>query len=156
MISFQDLFEKSDQHWIYYNNRQLFWADKFLVASNATLRVTIEETNSDYRQGISIDIVGQYTINEQTVTNETGSKLLFWEDDFTKPFEIQIKPTTGFVWVQNIWEIVDYQGNCTTNSGVNGAAMIIEKIENGKRYRCNDGNPNDDFNDIVFTIQQVS
>jgi hypothetical protein len=33
--------------------------------------------------------------------------------------------------------------------------MIVEEIENGRRYRCNDGVPDDDFDDIVFTVQRV-
>ena len=41
-------------------------------------------------------------------------------------------------------------------SGHNGAAMIVEEIENGRRYRCNDGAPDEDFDDIVFTVQKIT
>ncbi len=35
--------------------------------------------------------------------------------------------------------------------------MIVEEIENGKRYKCNDGHPDDaDFDNIVFTVQRIS
>ena len=33
-----------------------------------------------------------------------------------------------------------------------GAAMFTENIDHGKRYYCNDGNPDEDFDDIIFTI----
>jgi len=32
--------------------------------------------------------------------------------------------------------------------------MIVEEIESGFRYHCNDGYPDEDFNDIVFTIER--
>jgi hypothetical protein len=32
--------------------------------------------------------------------------------------------------------------------------MIVEEIENGFRYYCNDGYPDEDFNDIVFRIER--
>jgi len=34
----------------------------------------------------------------------------------------------------------------------NGAAMYSEDIPNGKRYFCNDGVEDDDFDDIIFTV----
>ncbi len=34
----------------------------------------------------------------------------------------------------------------------NGACMYSEDIPNGKRYFCNDGDLDDDFNDIIFTV----
>ena len=40
------------------------------------------------------------------------------------------------------------------NNGYFGAAMIVEEIENGRRYRCNDWEPDEDFDDIIFTVQK--
>lgn len=34
----------------------------------------------------------------------------------------------------------------------NGAAMIKETDGNRTIYRCNDGNPDDNFDDIIFKI----
>jgi len=33
--------------------------------------------------------------------------------------------------------------------------MIVEKIEGGRRYRCNDGFPDEDFDDIIFTVRKL-
>jgi hypothetical protein len=30
--------------------------------------------------------------------------------------------------------------------------MIVEEIENGRRYYCNDGHPDEDFDDIIFEL----
>lgn len=32
--------------------------------------------------------------------------------------------------------------------------MIVEEIENGRRYRCNDGHPDESFDDINFSLQK--
>jgi len=34
--------------------------------------------------------------------------------------------------------------------------MIIEEIENGKHYQCNDGHPDENFADIVLTVKRNS
>ncbi|MCB1110965.1 MAG: hypothetical protein KDK64_08280, partial [Chlamydiia bacterium] len=36
----------------------------------------------------------------------------------------------------------------------NGAAMYSENISGGKRYFCNDGDEDDDFDDIIFTLKR--
>jgi hypothetical protein len=35
----------------------------------------------------------------------------------------------------------------------NGAAMIVEESENGRFYKCNDGHPDENFDDIIFHVQ---
>ncbi|MCK4934954.1 MAG: hypothetical protein KAR79_05145 [Simkaniaceae bacterium] len=37
----------------------------------------------------------------------------------------------------------------------NGSAMYSEDIEDGKRYFCNDGDLDDDFDDIIFTVKKL-
>jgi hypothetical protein len=34
----------------------------------------------------------------------------------------------------------------------NGSCMYIQAVPGGRRYFCNDFQPNDDFQDIVFTV----
>jgi hypothetical protein len=34
-------------------------------------------------------------------------------------------------------------------------AMYAEEIEGGRRYYCNDFTPDDDFNDLIFTVVRV-
>lgn len=60
-------------------------------------------------------------------------------------------PNRGLVGVKNIWD----SGSGRIDSRFGGAAMIVEEIENGRRYRCNDGHPDENFDDVVFTIQKV-
>lgn len=37
---------------------------------------------------------------------------------------------------------------------VYGAAMYMEEIEGGRGSFCNDGDPNEDFDDIIFTVRR--
>jgi hypothetical protein len=90
--------------------------------------------------------------------------MLFWEDGQLidpKNIEITVFTKTGHIVIYNIWE----QTNQYIADGLKesksveywhgGSAMIVEEIENGRRYRCNDGTPDDDFDDIVFTVQKL-
>ena len=86
MTSFQDLFEEADQHWVTFKNKKVFWADKFPVKQNETLIISIEQTNSKYRQGLSIDIDGTCELGGETLKRDKGLKMLFWEDDFKKRY----------------------------------------------------------------------
>jgi hypothetical protein len=53
--------------------------------------------------------------------------------------------------VYNLWD----KGDGVTEAWHNGAAMIVEEIPGGRRYRCNDGYPDDDFDDLVFELVLV-
>jgi hypothetical protein len=46
-------------------------------------------------------------------------------------------------------------GRGTTDAWHNGAAMIVHDISNGKQYQCNDGHPDDNFDDLVFRVTRI-
>jgi hypothetical protein len=54
--------------------------------------------------------------------------------------------------VKNVWDV----GDGVIHSWHNGAAMIVEPLPNGRRYRCNDGLADDDFDDIVFHLERLA
>jgi hypothetical protein len=33
--------------------------------------------------------------------------------------------------------------------------MIVQEIAEGRRYRCNDGYPDDDFDGLIFRIERI-
>ncbi|NNM43911.1 MAG: hypothetical protein HKM07_06165 [Chlamydiae bacterium] len=158
MPSFQKLFEETDELTIQYKDKILHWADKFPVKDGDVLIASIEKTNSEWIQGLSIDITGSCEVNGKIWKQGKGVKMIFWEDSTVldpKHIEIKIFTKKSFVVIQNIWESINHLGNKSIDSGHNGAAMIIEEIENGRRYHCNDGHPDENFDDIVFTIQRL-
>lgn len=159
MPSFQELFSQARQLTIQYKGKTLYWADRFPVSDGDKLKICIEKTNSEYVQGISVDITGSCEVQGEIWKKGKGVKMFFWEDAELidpKNIEMTVFTKTGYIVVQNIWERSDHRGVKFTDSGVHGAAMTIEDIPNGRRYYCNDGHPDENFDDIVFTIQKIS
>lgn len=78
---------------------------------------------------------------------------VIWYDSDPKVTRIQVtKTVSGYVGLKNGWK----SGSVALDSGHNGAAMQIDHLPNGgRRYRCNDGHPDDNFDDIVFRVDYV-
>jgi len=167
MPDFGQLFIESKAQPIEWKGNTLIMADKFPVKNGDTLLISIEKTNSDFRQGICVDITGSCETNGKIHKIGKGIRMLFWEDTAPKQIKLKVITKQDFVWIDNIWErtsfclVSDSSGKSirreskVVDSGHNGAAMIVEEIENGRRYRCNDGKPDDDFDDIIFTVQKL-
>lgn len=81
------------------------------------------------------------------------SRLCLWLDEPFQAVEVVGCTQDGHIHVWNVW-----QREKATIRGIEGqhygAGMLVEEIENGFRYRCNDGYPDKDFNDIVFRIER--
>jgi hypothetical protein len=167
MPSFEKMFIESRGDPVSYKGNTLVCVDKFPVRNGDVLLASIEKTSGNSRQGFSIDITGYCEMEGHIFRKGKGIKLVFWEDTITKPIKLKVFTKQGFVWIQNIWEktsrylISNSNGepqereSKTTDFGHNGAAMIIEEIEKGKRYKCNDNIPDEDFDDIIFTVQNL-
>ena len=161
MPDFTNFFVASKGQPITYKGQIIYGLDRFPVKNSDVLIAHIETANSEYRQGFCIDITGHCEMDGKTFKKEKGIRMLFWQD--TAPQEIRLKVFTkkDHVVVYNIWEQTNYYlaGGPKESKSVefwnNGAAMMTEEIENGRRYRCNDGTPDEDFNDIVFTVQRI-
>lgn len=164
MPNFEPLFVESKGQPIIYKGTTLVGVDWFPVKNEDILIASIEKTNASNRQGFSIDIIGSCEMNSEFIKKGKGIKLLFWEDTIPKQVEIKVFTKEDFVVIENIWEtearfiVASPTGepiiktSPSTHYGLNGAAMIVEEIENGRRYRCNDGDPDEDFDDIIFTV----
>jgi hypothetical protein len=173
MQNFGKLFIESKGEPIEYNGTKLHLADKFPVSNGDKLLICIESTNSNHPQGVSVDIEGSCEIQGKLEKKGKWIRPLFWEDTEIldpKHMELTVFTKKDFVWIQNICEteysylISDETGaplevhKKKTDSGHGGAAMIIEEIENGRRYRCSDislAERKDPFSDIVFTVQRM-
>lgn len=157
-LCFENLFRKSSGSPVKYKDKTLYLFDKFSISDEDILLISIENTNSQFTQGLALTIEGECEIKGKRYKKNRYTKVLFWEDStILDPKNIEVKVFTkkNYINIQNIWEQVDYAGNKTTQKAHNGAAMIVEEIDNGKRYRCNDGTPDEDFDDIIFTVQRL-
>ncbi len=55
------------------------------------------------------------------------------------------------MWVYNHY--VNWRGD--VDHWNMGCAMYVEEIPGGFRYHCNDGDPDDDLNDLVFELTVI-
>lgn len=78
--------------------------------------------------------------------------MIFWEDVVPQVTEIKLSGSPEALSIKNVWSWPDRQ--CPI-SWVMNAAMIVEEIPNGRLYRCNDGAMDEDFDDIVFTLERL-
>jgi len=167
MPNFNNLFKGSKGQPVLYNGISLQRVDRFPVKNGDVLQLSIENTNSKYRQGFAIDITGHCEINGEIRKKGKRVMMVFWEDTMPNQVKLKVFTKEGFVAVKNIWEETGsclsitqtgenvYRDTQVMISWIRGAAMIVEEIKNGKRYRCNDGDPDEDFDDIIFTVQNL-
>jgi hypothetical protein len=121
--------------------------DFFPFSRGEHIRVTIEQTNSEWRQGVSLDAYGKVVVANQTI----NGPIVLWEDTAPAETDIMVSDAPGVLEVKNVWDT----GDGVTQSWHNGAAMVLEGVDGGRRYLCNDGRPDEDFDDIVFRIERI-
>ena len=168
MYNFGKLFKESKDNFIIYEGKKLVMSDRFPVKNGDVVFVNIEKTNSNLRQGATIDITGWCEINGEKFKQGKGVRMQFWEDTWNKTYPIKIFTKRDYVVVYNICEAKSFystfdkqetplmKSSTTLEYWHNGCAMIVEEIENGRRYRCSDVMPDGNFENIVFTIKKIS
>ncbi len=132
-----------------YNGKEIRMMDEIPVLNRDAFAITIEKCNSEWKQGISLVVNGIFQINKQRIKRG----ILLWQDTAprTSQFKLSLnKP--GKLIIKNVWDT----GNGVIESWHHGAGIIVEEIKNGKRYHCNDGHPDDNFDDIVFIITKIT
>lgn len=162
MPNFDKLFVEAKKNPVIFKEKFLVRSDFLPFSDGDHFLITFERTNSEWVQGIALYVFGSIEIESINKTFE--DRTVFWEN--TAPKKIPIKvwqdntkrkqpirlPKKGLLGIKNIWD----PGTGVISSWVGGAAMIVEEIENGRRYRCNDGHPDENFDDIVFTIKKMN
>lgn len=146
MVSFEKLFKDNQGRAIVYDSKELVMLDKFNLTNNQ-VTVSFIERNSEWRQGIVIETKGTLEVNSQIIKNS----IILWEDTSPKRFTIHIKSKSKELLIYNVWD----NGDGVINYWHNGAAMWIVKKDNHRTYYCNDGYPDDDLNDLIFSISNT-
>jgi hypothetical protein len=150
---FGSQFIKSKEQPIEYDGKQIVMIDRVPAKLNEEFVVTIESTNSLHPQGVGIsegvEVFGEK--NKRAVVFEYVSlppdERKANKSKFPFSFKVKCRNKKGFITFYNMCL---FQGRQEWWHG--GAGMIVEDIENGKRYYCNDFELNDDFDDIIFTV----
>lgn len=149
MIIFEDEFRRSNGTPISYGGHTVVMFDQFPVPiGRARLAFRFVSTNSEWKQGFKLTVDGSFLINQLVVKKVA----VLWEDTAPPEAEFECESQSGIISVTNVWDF----GNGVTQAWHAGAAMIVEQIKRGRRYRCNDGHLDDDFDDLIFELTSVS
>ena len=163
MPYFDEFFNKSKGKPTQYKGKTIVMGDYYPFEDGDHFLITVEKTNSEWRQGIGLSIFG--FIEVEALRQKVKGSVAFWEDKIPKEFSIKVwkdntkrkqpkrLPKKGLLGIKNIW---DTTGQGSVDFWFGGAAMIIEEIEDGRRYWCNDGHPDENFDDIVFTVRKIT
>lgn len=176
MPEFESMFVRSKGQPIQWEGKTLYLHDYFPTGGATRCRLTLESCSSTWRQGVMMALVhkdskarwqpgaatgvsGHFVVNGQNIDGSNG--ITIWQDEAPSIVEFEITGGPSIICVYNAWQsttraaIPGTTGRPIIDSGHNGAAIIVEELAHGRRYRCNDGKPNDDFDDIIFRLERI-
>lgn len=145
MTVFEDLFFESRGKPVEYRGQTLVLSDDFPIPEERSFRCVFEEVNSDWRQGVLLEVNGEFLVAGHQVENA----LVLWQDTAPAVVEVQVSTSDDVIQVRNVWDT----GDGVMHSWHNGAAMVVDPTPTGRRYHCNDGRPDDDLDDLVFRLE---
>ena len=143
MPSFEKEFIESEGQSFEYNGNTIIGIDRLRVEKKFSGQLELVSTNSDWKQGVKMKVNGEMVIN-----NVCGKNFVIWQNNMHEPIQFSGRSKDQQLLIWNAWDT----GNGVTNYWHNGAAMIKETDGDAIIYRCNDGHPDDNFDDIVFKI----
>ena len=144
MPDFQAMFTASQGQPIEYGGRLIHMADRLPISSTQRIVVTFESVCSDWRQGVHLSTKGTFETNGQIISKA----IVLWHDTAPTTVVIVVRSKSGECVVKNVWDV----GDGVMHSWHNGGAMLISDREDGRVYECNDGRPDDDFDDLIFSV----
>jgi hypothetical protein len=145
-IVFQEIFEKNNWAPFEFKGKQISISDTISFApGKVKLNITFEKINSNWEQGIFFKGKGMFFINKELLSDS----FYLWHKTSPQTIEFIFDSKDGLLKIWNIWRVEDGP----MQYGHNGAALYYDEIPKGKRYYCNDGYPDDDFDDLIFTIE---
>jgi len=142
------MFMKSRGKPIQYEGKTLVMGDDFPTHGATRFRLVFECCNGEWRQGVALRTNGSFCVFDRHISGNKG--IVLWRDKVSDVVDFAVTAEAQVIDVKNVWDV----GDGVMHSWHNGAAIIIEPVANGRRYRCNDGLADDDFDDIVFRLER--
>jgi hypothetical protein len=149
MPAFDKAFAAAKEDFVEYKGKRLFQFDRFPLSGVPKFCMHFESASAAWRQGVRLKCDGTFHVNGQNIPGKGG--FVLWQDTAPPTVEIEAVGNVTEVLLYNVWDM----GDGTIHSWHNGAAMVVEELPNGRRYRCNDGEPDDDFDDLIFRIERL-
>ena len=148
ILDLDRLFREAKGKPVEVDGRSLIRLDRFALPSKeATLNFSFIKTNSEWKQGFILKTKGVFKIEE--TQNNVKDAIVFWEDTAPKDFTVNVSSKDGQLLVYNVWDF----GDGVTQAWHNGAAMMVEQIDETKKiYNCNDGHPNLSLDNLIFCM----
>jgi hypothetical protein len=146
---FEELFIKSKGKPVEHNGKKIFMQDVLALPKNSVIKRRIEfvSSNSDWKQAVVLATDGLFEMNGHPNPN----KIILWIDTAPTLVDMVITSNDGQLKIYNAWKT----SNGTVHWWHNGAAMMKEELSDGWLYRCNDGYPDDDFDELVFKLLEI-
>ena len=144
---------------IRYKGILLLRYEKLRFQDGDEIEINIESTNSDWKQGISLDLFGYFEFHDG---NRHKDGTILWEDtcpknvvlklwsEKKKRYKSKYLPEKKTLTLSNAWD----KGDGAIWTEYWGSAMKVEEIEHGRRYYCSDGKPDANFSNIIFTVKK--
>ena len=157
VFDFSDRFMASKGAPITHGDKTLILMDEWPARLGEHFLVTIETTDSKYPQGVGVcegveifgmreklAVVWEYFSLPPEQRTHRKSQLPF-------SFEVVCRNKKGYLRFYNMSEVQGRQERHNRGS----CMYAVDIAEGGRRYFCNDFDPDDDFNDLVFSIVRV-
>lgn len=145
-IDFESLFQRSKGQPVNVEGVEYCLMRRMQVDEPCLMRIVFVSSRPPNKQGIHIESDQGLKVN-----NIDAESVVLWED--TSPRMVDCAVSGGEVRIWNVWDV----GDGVAQSWHNGAAMIVEEESPSRLiYKCNDGRPNADCNDLVFTCEMVT
>ncbi len=146
-IDIEKLFIESKGASIEINGKEIIGLDRFkMLSKKMRFNLTLLETNSKWKQGFVLKTKGTFNIKGLPIIKNV---IVFWEDTMPQNVEVMVDSKDKNLLIYNVWDV----GDGVMHYWHNGAAIEVkQENENERIYYCNDGYPDLDFNDLIFSI----
>ena len=156
MPLFSELFIKSGSQTIVYNDKVIHRAISLKAPKKIRAVLKFVKKKSPYPQGVSFNMFtmeGSLTCNRTTITKGGFS---IWQNHAPRRVIIDADIKYGELCIFNFSETTDYRGvKCEVSLDM-GSCFYYEEIGKNKyRCYCNDWEPDDDFDDLIFDIEFI-
>ena len=120
--------------------------DVLHIQNGQHIRVVFESISSEWRQGVWLKCDKGIIIN--SIHHDS---LDLWFDTSPKEIECECITEDGLLHIYNIW---DSGRGYRRESQALSSGMLVEEVQNGWRYCCNDLGFQTNFDKLVFRIEK--
>jgi hypothetical protein len=127
--------------------REIVMIEAIAVSLGRVVRITFEDTQSPWRQGIWLGTEGSLRAGEAS-----SPQLVLWADTTPPVVDVVCEQTDGVLRFYNVWDSGRGKGEFESQSATSG--MDVEDLGDGIfRYACNDISQDPSFTKLIFRVE---